>query len=104
MPVWLKTPIFATVMSARREKNKPRNTLNKQLEQPEVREKEKNESLIELGKLCYSTAQLIFGTSVLNYILDFTEDRLTALIAGVLSTSFLIFLGWGFIKRGNIKR
>ena len=39
LPVWLKTPIFATVMSARREKNKPRNTLNKQLEQPEVKPK-----------------------------------------------------------------
>ena len=99
-----KMPIFAHTMSKRREKNKPQPTLNRQLEQPEAREKEKNESLIELGKLCYSTAQLIFGSSVLNFILDFTEDRLTALIVGVLSTAFLIFLGWGFIKRGNIKK
>lgn len=91
-------------MSTRREKNKPKNTPNKQLEQPEVREKEKNESLIELGKLCYSTAQLIFGSSVLNYILDFNSEKVPTLIGGLVVMLFFIYLGWGFIKRGNIKK
>ena len=42
---------FANAMGKRREKNKPQPTLNKQLELPDTRVKEKNESLIELGDI-----------------------------------------------------
>jgi hypothetical protein len=37
-------------MSNRREKNKPRNIINKQLEQPGLTMKEKDDNLIQLGK------------------------------------------------------
>ena len=72
-------------MSKRREKNKPQNTLNRQLEQPGVKEKEKNESLIELGKYFYNLSGLVFGGVILTILLDFKEDKVPLLFAGLIA-------------------
>ena len=88
-------------MSKRREKNKPQNTLNRQLEQPEVKEKEKNESLIELGKLSYSMVGMTYAGVILTVLLNFNETDRTPLVWGAIAIVIFTVLGWVLIKRGN---
>ena len=90
-------------MSNRREKNKPRNTLNKQLEYTEV-EKEKNDNLIQLGKFFYSLSGLTYAGVVLNYIIHFDKDEIVILYIGALVMAVLAVTAWILIKRGNIKK
>ena len=88
-------------MTNRREKNKPRNTLNKHLE-PRV--KEKNEGLIQLGKFFYSLSGLTYAGVVLNYIIHFDKDEIVILYIGALAMAVLAITAWILVKRGNIRK
>ena len=89
-----KNSIFAPSMSTRRDKNKPKNTLNKQLEQPEVRGKEKNENLIQLGKFFYSLAGMTYAGVILTVMMDSGYHDGHELFLGFLTTIGFAFLGW----------
>ena len=91
-------------MSTRREKNRPRNTLNKQIEQPEPREKERDDNLIQLGKFFYSLAGMTYAGAILTRLVDFKESDAMAIYWGVLATVLLAVFAWYFVKFGNIKR
>lgn len=92
-------------MSNRREKNKPRNTLNKQLERPEEREPEKDYGMIQLGKFCYSLAGLTYAGTILAPIINYEGDGKVEIVCfGVVATFILATIAWHFVKLGNIKR
>ena len=92
-------------MSARRERGKSQKPqLNKQLAQMEVRVKEKNENLIQLGKFFYSLAGMTYAGAVLTFIIDLNEDNTSALLVALVSLVLLAYVGWLFVKRGNIKK
>lgn len=99
--------IFATEsysMSNRREKNKPpQNQLNKQLDH-EVKEKEKSESQIQLGKFSYSLSGLTYAGVVLAVITDYNVRKAELLFWGVLMMIIFAAVGWIFVERGNIKK
>ena len=91
-------------MSNRREKNKPRNTINKQLEQPEARPMEKDDNLIQLGKFFYSLAGMTYAGVVITALIDYDEDKVGTLAFGSLAMVLLMVLAWILVKRGNIKK
>lgn len=91
-------------MSSRREKNKPRNSINKQLEPTEVPEKEKNDNLIQLGKFFYSLAGMTYAGVILSAIIDYDDDKVGTIVYGSLATVLLAVLAWHFVKFGNIKK
>jgi len=90
-------------MSKRREKNKPHNELNKQQDY-EVKEKEKNDNLIQFGKFLYSLASLTYAGVVLTGVMDFKDDKVITIILGALAVVALAVFAWTFVKRGNIKK
>ena len=89
-------------MSNRRDKNKP--TLNRQLEQLVVKEKEKNENQIQLGKFFYSIAGMTYAGSVLALVMEHESYKADDLIKGILATLLFGVIGWYLVKAGNIKR
>jgi hypothetical protein len=89
-------------MSNRRDKNKP--TLNRQLEQLVVKEKEKNENQIQLGKFFYSIAGMTYAGSVLSYVMEHHIIDVDTLMKGIVATTVWALIGWFFVKAGNIKR
>ena len=92
-------------MNARREKNKqPQNLLNKQLEQAQVKVKEKNDNLIQLGKFFYSLAGMTYAGAVLTIIIGRDFYNSTEIIWSVVLFFVLIVLAWITVKRGNIKK
>lgn len=91
-------------MSRRREKNKPQNTINRQLEQPVVTEKEKNDNLIQLGKFFYSLAGMTYAGAVLTFVVNFNRANTNALLMASLGMVVLASVGWLIVKRGNIKK
>ena len=88
-------------MSKRREKNKPQKAPSRQLEQPIVKEEKKNENLVELGKYFYNLSGLVFGGVILTILLDFREDKVPLLFAGLFAMVLTAIAGWVLIKRGN---
>ena len=90
-------------MSKRREKNKPHNELNKQLDY-EVKEKEKDDNKIQLGKFFYSLSGVTYAGAVLGVGMNFELEKVVTLASGVLLTIILAVTGWTIVKRGNIKK
>lgn len=90
-------------MSNRREKNKPQNTLNRQLDY-EVKAKEKNESQIQFGKFLYSLAGLTYAGVVLAKLTDFDKKDVDVLSYGALAMAIFVTSAWVLIKRGNVKK
>lgn len=88
-------------MTTRREKNKPKNTLNHQLEQPEVKVKEKNDNLIQLGKFFYSLAGMTYAGIILAVLIDFETQKVMTLYWGAVATILLAVLAWELVKVGN---
>ena len=91
-------------MSSHRVKSKPRNTINRQLELPEARERERNDNLIQLGKFFYSLAGMTYAGVVLSAIIDYRDYKAEELYWGALTTVTLAVLAWILIKIGNIKK
>ena len=91
-------------MSNRREKNKPQNTINKQLEQPEPMEKERNDNWIQLGKFVYSLAGMTYAGGILAKLVDYEPSDAMTLYWGILATFLLIVFAWHLVRFGNIKR
>lgn len=93
-------------MSKRREKAKPQNTLNSQLEaiQYANRPKEKNDSTIQLGKFFYSLAGMTYAGVILAVMMDFEVEKVNTLCWGTIATILLAVLGWYLVKIGNVKR
>lgn len=89
-------------MTSRREKNKPHNELNKQLE-PAV-EKTKDDNKIQLGKFFYSLSGLTYAGAVLGVGMNFELEKAVTLASGMLLTVILAVIGWTLVKRGNIKK
>ena len=92
-------------MSKRREKNKPQQPqLNKQLEPQKIAPpKERNESLVELGRFFYDLGKLVFGSDVLTILLNYDDYKSDLLIVGIVVMVLCFILGWILIKRGNKK-
>lgn len=90
-------------MSSRREKRKPQNTINRQLEQPEVVTTEKNDNLIQLGKFFYSLAGMTYASAILAELLEHSYYKPETLYWGVLTTVLLTGIAWILIKIGNKK-
>lgn len=88
-------------MSNRREKNKPRNAINKQLEH---KEKEKDDNLIQFGKFLYSLSALTYAGVVLTGTMDFKVEKVVTITLGALAMLALAIFAWTFVKRGNIKK
>lgn len=89
-------------MNNRRENNTPRKNINKQLEQREV--KEKDESLILLGKFFYSLSGITCAGIVLVILNDFDVNKVEILSWATIAMMLLAILGWLLVKRGNIKK
>ena len=89
-------------MSSRRDKNKPRNSVSRQLEEP--REKERDDNLITLGKFFYSLAGLTYAGGLLTKLVDFRDGDFMALYWGTIATVLLAVFAWFLVKAGNIKR
>lgn len=91
-------------MSNRREKNRPLNAINKQLEATETRIKEKNENLIQLGKFFYSLSGMTYAGAVLTNLDGFKSSDAMELYWGFLAAILLGVLAWYFVYFGNIKK
>lgn len=91
-------------MTNRRAKAKSQNNLNKQLTQSATHEKEKNESLIQLGKFFYTLAVTTYAGAVLTFVVDYDEDKLLVLFVGSVAFLWMVWMAWLLIKRGNIKK
>ncbi len=68
-----------------------------------MRVKEKNESLIELGKLCYSVVGMTYAGVILKVLLEDNILDETPLWWGAAVIVIFTILGWILIKRGNVK-
>ena len=91
-------------MSSRREKRKPQNTINRQLEQPEVVPTEKNDNLIQLGKFFYSLAGMTYAGVVLAVLMDYRYYKAMTLYWGAVAMIVLSVSAWILIKIGNNKK
>ena len=91
-------------MSNRREKNKPQNTINRQLETAVERVKEKNDNLIQLGKFFYSLAGLTYAGAVLYGIMNYMPHKDETIFWGVFAMFVLAVSAWILIGIGNVKR
>ena len=89
-------------MSSRRDKNKPRNSVSRQLEEP--REKERDDNLITLGKFFYSLSGLTYAGGLLAKLVDFRYGDLTIIYWSTVATVILAVIAWILVKFGNIKR
>lgn len=78
--------------------------MNSQLEAVTERPKEKDSNLIELGKLFYNLASLVFGGAILTVLLDYEDRKFPVLVSSVLFMVTLALVGWTLIRRGNIKK
>ena len=106
---------LCTETSKRREKNKPHQPQQRpaQADAPlvkskgqgltDVKVKEKDEFLFELGKYCYDLSKLVFGGVVLINVFHFEKDNVTEFIAGVSVMTGLFVLGAILTKRGSKK-
>lgn len=90
-------------MSNRRQKARPQNTINRQLEQPVAVAREKDDNLIQLGKFFYTLASLTYAGAVLTMLLEFTAEKVIPLILSLFGLLLFALTGWSLIKRGNIK-
>ena len=90
-------------MSNRRDKNKPKNTINKQLEQSGAMTMEKDDNLIQLGKFFYSLAGMTYAGVVLAVLMDYREYKAVMLYLGTLAMIVLSVSAWTLIKIGNTK-
>ena len=95
---------FANDMSKRREKSKTQNTINRQLEQPELKVKEKDENLIQLGKFFYTLSSMTYAGTVLTFVFDEEERSVAELSWSTALFVTLALIGWTIHKIGNIKR
>ena len=84
-------------MSSRRDKNKPRNSVSRQLEEP-------RENLITLGKFFYSLSGLTYAGGLLAKLVDFRYGDLTIIYWSTVATVILAVIAWILVKFGNIKR
>ena len=92
-------------MNARRDKQKQQaNQLNKQLEPIQIKVKEKNEDLIQLGKFFYSLAGMTYAGAILTIIIGKEYYNSTEILWSVLLFFALTMLAWITVRRGNIKR
>ena len=91
-------------MSNRSGKDKQRNAINKQLEQPRARTMEKDDNLIQLGKFFYTLAGMTYAGVVITVLIDYNDDKVGTLAFGTLATVLLAVLAWILVKRGNIKK
>ena len=92
-------------MNARRDKQKQRaNQLNKQLEPIQIKVKEKNDDLIQLGKFFYSLAGMTYAGAILTIIIGKEYYNSTEILWSVLLFLALTMLAWITVRRGNIKR
>ena len=88
-------------MSNRRQKAKPQNTINRQLEQPMVQVREKDENLIQLGKFFYTLASLTYGSAFLGLILNYAPEKSFLLLLSTIGFLILMLSAWMLVKRGN---
>lgn len=98
-----KSIIFAPAMSTRREKNKPKPTLNKQLEQPEVREKEKNEVASKMGDFCLDVAKLVIGGVLLAGLMNQDIEYWPLALSGLVAVLVFVVSGIYLIRKSNKK-
>ena len=91
-------------MSNRREKSKPRNAINRQLEQTEAVVREKDDNLIQLGKFFYSLAGMTYASAVLSTIMDYREYKAAELYWGLFATVLFASIAWNLVKIGNNKK
>lgn len=90
-------------MTSRRDKQKAqRAQLNKQLEPTEVKPKEKDEAMIQLGKFFFNLAQLVFGGVILTNIFEMEYGTSDKIFVASIAILLFVVLGWILIKRGNI--
>ena len=85
-------------------KNKPQNTINRQLEPAVERVKEKNDNQIQLGKFFYSIAGMTYAGAVLAQVMEHYYIDIDTLAKGMLATVMFAVTGWVLVKAGNIKR
>jgi hypothetical protein len=78
--------------------------MNSQLEAVTERPMEKDPNLIELGKLFYTLASLVFGGAILTVLLDYEDRKFPILVSSILFMVILVLVGWTLIRRGNIKK
>ena len=91
-------------MSSRREKSKPRNAVNRQVEQTEAMTREKDDNLIQLGKFFYSLAGMTYASAVLSTIMEYRDYKAEELYWGIFATVLLTVFAWILIKIGNNKK
>jgi hypothetical protein len=87
-------------MSSRREKHKPQNTINRQLEH-RAADSGKNDNLIELGKFFYTLAGMTYAGVILTVLMNFDDGRLDILMWGSVALVLLTILAWKLVKLGN---
>lgn len=91
-------------MSNRREKNRPLNAINKQLEATEAKEKEKDDNWIQLGKFFYSLSGMTYAGAILTKLDSFKSSDAMAIYWGALAGIIFATIAWYLIKIGNIKK
>ena len=100
-----KNLLYLCSMNARRDKQKQQaNQLNKQLEPIQIKVKEKNDDLIQLGKFFYSLAGMTYAGAILTIIIGKEYYNSTEILWSVLLFFALTMLAWITVRRGNIKR
>lgn len=100
----MKNNSYLCSVNKKRERYKEQNRQNNsQLAEPVRHVKEKDASLIELGKYFYTLSQLVFGGVVLSVLLDFSDRKFLALILGLMAVIAFALMGWVLVKSGNIK-
>jgi len=92
-------------MTARRQKAKPKPTINRQLEPPAPSPvREKDEVAIEFGKFLLDLAKLTFGGMFLTAIMDLTTDTDKLISVCGIIIVILAIVGFVYIRRGNKKK
>jgi len=80
-------------MSSRRERHKPQNTINRQLEH-RAADGGKNDNLIELGKFFYTLAGMTYAGVILTVLMNFDDGRIDILMWGSFALVLLTILAW----------
>ena len=96
-------------MSKRREKNKPQNTLNSQLEQMETKTTKpvvSNTDAVadKLSDFCFHVAELIIGGVILAGLMNQDIDYMMLATLGFLAVILFVLMGIFFAKNSNKSR
>ena len=95
-------------MTKRREKSKPQNTLNKQLEQMETTTAKpvSNTDAVadKLSDFCFHVAELIIGGVILAGLMNQDIDYMMLATLGFLAVILFVLMGIFFAKNSNKSR